>query len=45
MNINEKINKILGNRISNVSKKSYVMIKLRLFQECKNSTVNANQSM
>ena len=40
MNIDAKIlNKILANGISNTSKSSYTMIKLSLFQECKDSSI------
>jgi len=46
MKIDAKIlNKILANRISNTSKSSYAMIKLDLFQECKDSSIYANQSV
>ena len=46
MNIDAKIlNKILAIKFSNTSKSSYIMIKLGLFQECKDSSIYANQSM
>ena len=46
MDIDAKIlNKILANRFSNTSKSSYPMIKLSLFQECKDSSIYPNQSM
>ena len=46
MNIDAKIlNKILANRNNNTSKSSYAMIKLDLFQGCKDSSIYANQSM
>ena len=46
MNIGAKIlNKFLANRISNPSKSSYTMIKLSLFQEYKDSSIQANQSL
>ena len=46
MNINAKIlNKILVNRIQQHIKSSYAMIKLGLFQGCKDSSVYTNQSM
>ena len=46
MNTDAKIlNKMLANRICNTSKSSYTMIKLCLFQESKDSSIFANQSM
>ena len=46
MNIDTKIlNKILANRIQQHIKSSYTMIKLGLFQGCKDSSIYANQSM
>ena len=46
MNINAKIlNKILANRIQQHIKSSYTMIKLGLFQGCKDSSIYANQSI
>ena len=46
MDIDAKIlNKILSNRFSNTSKSSYTMSKLGLFQECRDSSIYANQSM
>ena len=38
-------NKILANRIQQYVKSSYSMIKLGLFQGCKDSSIYANQSM
>ena len=44
MNIDAKIlNKILVNEFSNTSKSSYTMIKLGLFQGCKDFSIHANQ--
>ena len=46
MNIDVKIfNKILANRIQQHIKSSYTVIKLGLFQGCKDSSIYANQSM
>ena len=46
MNIDAKIpNKILQIEFSNTSKISDTMIKLDLFQGCKDSSINTNQSM
>ena len=46
INIDEKIlNKILTSRIQQHIKSSYTMIKLCLFQECKDSSIYANQSI
>ena len=45
MNIDAKILRKILAEISNTSKSSYTMIKLGLFQECKNSSVYTNQSM
>ena len=44
MNIDAKIlNKIFATEFSNTSKGSYTMIKLGLFQGCKNSSIYTNQ--
>ena len=46
MNIDAKIlNKTLANRIQQHIKNSYTMIKVGLFQGCKDSSIYANQSM
>ena len=46
MNIDVKIlNKIFATEFSNTSKSSYTTIKLGLFQECKDASIYANQSM
>ena len=46
MNIDAKIlDKILAKEFSNTSKSSYTMIKLGLFQQCKDSSIYTNQSM
>ena len=46
MNTDAKIlNKILANNSATLSKSSYTMIKLGLFQGCNNSSIYANQSM
>ena len=46
MNIDVKIlNKILVNRPNSTLKASYTMIKWGLCQECKDSSIYANQSM
>ena len=45
-NIDAKIlSKILANRFNNTLKSSYIMIKLYLFQGCKDSSISSNQSM
>ena len=46
MNIDAKIlNKRKQTEFSNTSKSSYTMIRLGLFQECKDSSIFINQSM
>ena len=46
MNIDAKnLNKILANNFNNTLKSSYNMIKLGLFQGCKDSSIYANESM
>ena len=46
MNIDAKVlNKILANRIQQHIKSSYTVIKLGLFQGCKDPSIYANQSM
>ena len=46
MNIDVKIlNKILAIEFSNTTKSSYIMIKLGLFQGCKDSSIYSNHSM
>ena len=45
MNIDAKILSRILAKFSNTSKSSHTMIKLGLFQECKDSSVYANQSM
>ena len=46
MNIDAKIlNKFKQTEISNTSKSSYTMIKMGLVQECKDSSIYANQSV
>ena len=46
MNRDAKIlNKILANNSATHQKSSYTMIKLGLFQECKDSSIHANNSM
>ena len=45
MNIDTKILNKISADFSNTSKISYAMMKLDLFQECKDSSIYANQSM
>ena len=46
MNIDAKtLNKILATEFNNTLKNSYTMIKLGLFQGCKDSSIYANQLM
>ena len=45
MNIDAKILRKILAEISNTSKSSYTMIKLGLFQGCKDSSIYANKSM
>ena len=46
MNSDVKIlNKILAIEFSNTTKSSYIMIKLGLFQGCKDSSIYSNHSM
>ena len=46
MNIDAKIlNKIFATEFNNTLKSSYTTIKLGLFQECKDFSIYANQSM
>ena len=46
MNTDAKVlNKVLANTVQQVLKSSYTMIKLGLFQGCKDSSLYANQSV